>query len=88
MLGAMTGTARRGNDMWHSEEWKRTYEMLIRMAKRLVVRFDAEENRRMWNLCLDWNHDHGDEEIFMCEDWDEDGRYRIFIEDDYFYLAD
>lgn len=66
---------------------------LYELANRLSKNYTYEENNEMWTLCSHWNSEHydgtGDEaEIFMCEDEDEDGRYRYYIEDDYFYLAD
>lgn len=40
----------------------------------------------MWDLCSDWNREHEEEEIFMCEYQTEDSEYAngIMIEDDYF----
>ena len=61
---------------------------LIGMARKLEQKYDYETNYRMWTLCNDWNRDHEDEEIFMCEDYDDDDRYRFFIEDDFYYVAD
>lgn len=61
---------------------------LYKMAKELAKVYSYELMNQMWSLCLDWNSSHEDEEIFMCDDEDEDGKYRYFIEDDYFYYAE
>jgi hypothetical protein len=51
--------------------------------------WDAE--CEVWNMCNDWNREHyngrfDEAEIFMCEDWDEDGNKLIYIEDDSFVI--
>lgn len=62
---------------------------LYSIALQLSKQYDYELNDRMWGLCYDWNSTHGErEEIFMCEDEDESGEFRYFIEDDYFYLGE
>ena len=66
----------------------KTIERLHKMALKLSKKFDYDLNKKMWTLCYDWNSEHEDAEIFMCDDEDEEGRYRYFIEDDYYYLAD
>ena len=58
------------------------------MAKELSVKYDYNKNNEMWELCYEWNSEHEDQEIFMCEDEDENGNFRYFIEDDYFYLGE
>lgn len=41
--------------------------------------------QEIWDACSEWNRTHyGDGEIFMCEDEDEDGNFRVYVEDDYF----
>lgn len=67
---------------------KDTLKRLYEMANELAKKYDYEKNYDMWSLCCDWNSEHEDEEIFMCEDEDENGEYRYFIEDDYFYLGE
>lgn len=61
---------------------------LYGMALELSKKYSYATNYKMWTLCSDWNSDHEDEEIFMCEDEDENGKYRFYIEDDYFYLGE
>lgn len=52
--------------------------------------WDAE--RAIWRMCFDWNSEHEDEEIFMCEcDHDEEGNPTesvcgFYIEDDWFIV--
>lgn len=72
---------------------KQVLDELYGIAKKLAVKYDYEMNKAMWSLCCDWNSEHyegtGDEaEIFMCEDEDENGEFRYYIEDDYFYLGE
>lgn len=66
-------------------------EQLIRrmfdMANKVVTRDDADA---IWTLCLDWNRDHPDEEIFMC-DYQSDGSEYVngfMIEDDYWVFEE
>lgn len=61
---------------------------LYTMAMHLTLVYTREEWDKMWDLCSDWNREHSDEEIFMCEDWDDEGNFRFFVGDDYFYPAD
>lgn len=63
-------------------------ENLRKMANELSRNYSSELNRQMWRLCLDWNSDHGDAEIFMCESEDGDGRDIFCIEDDYWYYGE
>lgn len=65
-----------------------TLKKLYKMALDLSEKYDYKKNNEMWGLCSDWNSAHEDEEIFMCEDEDENGEFRYFIEDDYFYLGE
>jgi hypothetical protein len=67
---------------------RQALEALYDMAIRLSKHYSYDECNKMWSLCLDWNRTHEDQEIFMCDDEDEEGRYRYFIEDDYFYYAE
>ncbi len=36
----------------------------------------------------DWNRDHEDDEIFVGEDYDENGDLKLYIEDDYVIIAE
>ena len=56
---------------------------LMSMANQLVKNYTYELNKRMWTACLDWNREHPDEEIFMCET--DDG---FAIEDDVWILPE
>lgn len=57
---------------------------LVRMVNILAKDFTSDLNHRMFHLCYDWNSTHGRrDEIFMCEELDEDGTFKIYIEDDY-----
>lgn len=38
----------------------------------------------IWELCYKWNSANPENEIFMAEELDEEGNYRIYLEDDYF----
>ena len=56
---------------------------LMSMANQLVKDYSYDLNKRMWRTCLDWNDEHPDEEIFMCET--DDG---FAIEDDVWILPE
>ena len=45
-----------------------------------------DDHMAIWTMCNDWNREHEEEEIFMCEYQTEDSEYAngIMIEDDYF----
>lgn len=60
---------------------------LYKMAQELARAYDRDKYNAMWELCYEWNSEHGEAEIFMCEDEDEAGEFRYYIEDDYFYLG-
>lgn len=64
-------------------------DKLYKIANQLGKKYSRDAYNKMWTMCSDWNSEHfEDGEIFMCEDYDEDGKFRYYIEDDYFYLAD
>ena len=52
------------------------------MANKVETRDDADA---IWKLCLDWNREHPDEEIFMCDYQSDDSEYvnGFMIEDVY-----
>ena len=54
------------------------------MANKLINKWTREEEDAIWTLCLDWNREHPDEEIFMCEYQSDDSEYvnGFMIEDD------
>lgn len=66
----------------------KTIKKLNTMAAQIVKDFDADTNRKMWRLCCDWNSNHPDEEIMMCESEDDDGNYVFCIEDDMYRLVE
>ena len=43
---------------------------------------------KIWDLGIDWNRDHEDDEIFVCEDYDENGDLKLYIEDDYVIITE
>ena len=65
----------------------KTRQEVLKLMNRLAVEAIKRDNgmieKRIWDICYDWNSTHKDE-IFMCEDYDEDDNYRFFIEDDYY----
>ena len=55
--------------------------MMFDMANKVRTQDEADA---IWRLCLDWNREHPDEEIFMC-DYQSDGSECVdgfMIEDD------
>lgn len=63
---------------------------LADMANQLVKNYTYDLNKRMWTACLDWNREHPDEEIFMCEDCFNGSETvnGFYIEDDYWIIPD
>ena len=60
---------------------------LYKMALKLLKNYDSELENKMWKLCIDWNSNNYDNEIFMSEIWNENDTDIIgfAIEDDCFY---
>ena len=58
---------------------------MMNMANKLINKWTREEEDAIWTLCLDWNSEHPDEEVFMCEYQSDDSEYvnGFMIEDDY-----
>ena len=58
---------------------------LMDMANKLLNNWTGEEEDAIWKLCIGWNIEHPDEEIFMCEYQSDDSEYvnGFMIEDDY-----
>ena len=58
---------------------------MIRRANALLKNWNRELFDSIWTMCLDWNREHEDEEIFMCEYQSDDSEYvnGFMIEDDY-----
>ena len=59
-------------------------EKMMNKANALQKRWSWTAQQEIWTMCCDWNSEHEDEEIFMCEHESEetglvDGFY---IEDD------
>lgn len=55
------------------------------MANKLLNNWAREGENAIWKLCIDWNMEHPDEEIFMCEYQSDDSEYvnGFMIEDDW-----
>lgn len=58
-------------------------DKLVGMANELVKGYTYDLNKTMWRTCLDWNDEHEDEQIWMCET--DDG---FAIEDDVWVLPE
>ena len=63
---------------------------LVGMANKLVKHYSYDLNKRMWTLCSDWNREHPDEEIFMCEECFNGSETvnGFYIEDDYWIIPE
>ena len=78
--------------MW-SEAKVKTIETMVSMANELVRNKYSDNaydlNNKIWEMALDFNHEHDDEEIFMCEHVnDETGLVDgFYIEDDYWITS-
>ena len=58
---------------------------MIRRANSLLKSWNRDLFDSIWTMCLDWNREHEDDEIFMCEYQSDDSEYvnGFMIEDDY-----
>lgn len=73
---------------------KQMIEKLVSMAvaisgkNRGNATFDKVQE--IWTLCCDWNMEHEDDEIFMCEHESEETGFvdGFYIEDDAYITAD
>ena len=63
---------------------------LVGMANQLVKNYTYELNHKMWTACSDWNREHPDAEIFMCEDCFNGSETvnGFYIEDDYWIIPE
>lgn len=68
----------------------RMLEKLTKMALKLYDNFTWPGYYEVFTACSDWNSEHPDEEIFMCEMWKADGHEHdgLMIEDDVFYYEE
>ena len=67
-----------------------TIEIMMNLANDLYKNGwtrDCED--KIWRMCLDWNRDNPDNEIFMCEHENENHEVDgFYIEDDYWVFED
>lgn len=63
---------------------------LMQMADRLTQDYSWGLYRAMFSTCIDWNSEHEDEEIFMCEDCFNGSETvnGVYIEDDYWIFEE
>ena len=67
---------------------------LMKMAGEITgkntEKYTWEKYRKLWDMCYDWNSEHPDCEIFMCDMSKADGDEHdgFYIEDDYFIFED
>ena len=59
--------------------------MMTKANKMLKDGWTRDGENEIWNMALDWNREHEDDEIFMCEYQSEDSEFvnGFMIEDDY-----
>lgn len=64
---------------------EQTINLMMEKANKLVNNWTREGENEIWTICIDWNSENEDEEIFMCEYQSEDSEYvnGFMIEDDY-----
>ena len=64
---------------------QKVLEQMIKKANALLKNWTRDGENEIWNMALDWNREHEDDEIFMCEYQSEDSATvnGFMIEDDY-----
>ena len=68
---------------------EKTIRKMWEMVDKLYGNYSRDEEMKIWDLCYEWNSEHEDDEIFMCETGDEGNTVNGFmIEDDCFYYED
>lgn len=66
--------------MNREEQMKKIWAKMVNLQKEYTWAKYVE----VWDMCSDWNREHPEEEIFMCEHFDEDDHVDgICLEDDY-----
>lgn len=71
-----------------------TIDKMIKKAKAITgtnsKNWTRDAENKIWDMAYDWNSNHDDSEIFMCEIWKDDGYDfdGFMIEDDYFVYED
>lgn len=60
-------------------------DQMVKKANALLKGWTRDGENEIWNMALDWNREHEDDEIFMCEYQSEDSATvnGFMIEDDY-----
>ena len=74
------------------KDWNRehTLDVIYTMAVFLTKTYKRSVAEQMWTIANDFNSDHEDEEIFLCDHESEatgmiDG---VYVEDNYFIFAE
>lgn len=69
-----------------------TIKKMMKLANEIMGKngknWTRQKEDEIWNLSLDYNRDHEDDEIFMCEYGDGDDVEGFMIEDDYWLYED
>lgn len=66
---------------------EQTISKMMDMANALIGNWTRAGEDEIWTMCSDWNSEHPDEEIFMCEsDMDEYGNTTEYVNG--FYIED
>lgn len=66
-----------------------TINLMVRLANILQKAYSYELCHKIWSICSDWNSEHPDEEILMCEHANDDNIVDgFYIEDDYWVFND
>lgn len=66
-------------------EREKTISKLYDLANDLRKNWTREKENTLWEIASDYNREH-DNEIFVCEDWENNETKRLYIEDDYFII--
>ena len=71
------------------EKREKVLEKMFKLAVDVVDNYTAEKNNKLWDMSLDWNREHEDCEIIMCETCDDNGNVNGFMIEDYpYYFTD
>lgn len=67
-----------------------TIEMMVKMVKTMYCgNYSKDLENSIWDICIMWNSENTENEIFMCEHVNDDNVVDgFYIEDDYFLYSD
>lgn len=69
---------------------QKVIEQMVQIANELTKNYTWDKFNALLDLCSDWNEEHEEEYIFMCDHVSEETGLTngFYIEDDYWIISD